>query len=102
MPVLSLTTSVSFHVHLLEGLLNVLHVMRGVTHQHRALPEVAAQDADLIVGSERSRERPRCGVAGSTGVKAIALAAGDILPLARVHEVHVDALLGEQFERRNP
>ncbi len=58
-PVISLTTSVSFHVHLLEGLLNVLHVMRGVTHQHRALREVAAQDADLIVGSERSRERPR-------------------------------------------
>ena len=58
-PVISLTTSVSVHVHLLEGLLNMLHMMRGVTHQHRALPEIAAQDADLIVGSERSRERPR-------------------------------------------
>src|SRR5450759_5184801 len=46
-----------FHVHQLESSLDVLNVVRGVTHQHRALPKVAAQDADLIGGPERSSEQ---------------------------------------------
>ena len=41
-------------VHLLQSLLHVLDVMGGIGDQHRALSQIAAQDADLIGGAKRS------------------------------------------------
>src|ERR671925_1397418 len=46
-----------FEVHLLKSFLHMLHGSRGHGHKHTALPSVAAQDTDLILGTKGPMEQ---------------------------------------------
>ena len=41
-----------FEVHLLQGFLHMLDSARGHGNQHTALPQIAPQDTDLVLGTK--------------------------------------------------
>ena len=90
-PVMSLTT---WHV---------LDRVRGVGDEHRALAEVAAQHADLVVGPERGRQPPeRVPRLDPLAVADVGLSAGHALELPRVDQLDLEAARAEELEERDP
>lgn len=44
--------SIKLDIHLFQGLLHMLDMMRRIRYQHRSLPEIGSKLAYLIVGTE--------------------------------------------------
>ena len=79
-------------VHLLEGLWHVLDRVRGVGDEQRALAEVAAPHADLVVGPEGGRQPPeRVPRLDPLAVADVGLSAGHALELPRVDQLDLEA-----------
>jgi hypothetical protein len=90
-------------IQLLEGLLHVRDVVRGGGHEHRALTQVAAQNADLSVGPEGPGEQPEgCAAAGSTGRPRRRSYGPHILQRPWVDELDREASLGEDRGEGDP
>src|SRR5712691_8205192 len=71
-------------IHLLERLLHVLDVVRGVADEHPALPQIAAQYADLVGGPKGGGQQPEgMQLLDPLAVQHVRLAAGHVLELPR-------------------
>ena len=90
-------------IHLSEGFLHVLDMVRGVTDKVRPVPPVRPQDAYLIVGAKGAGEE-------AIGVEAleplavgdVALSSGHVLHMAGIHELYLESVLFEDLEGRDP
>ncbi len=90
-------------VHLLEGLLHVLNMVGGVGHEHRALAEIAAQHADLVIGPEGGGQQAKgVELLDPLAVEDVGLAARHALQLPRVDESDLEAALAEELEEGDP
>src|SRR5262249_4534221 len=90
-------------VHLLEGLLHVADMVRGVPHQHGTLAKITAQHADLIVGPERPGQKPKgMELLDPLAVEHIALSPRHVLQPARIDQLHLKTTLGQELKERNP
>jgi hypothetical protein len=91
-------------VHLLQGFLHVLGVLRGVADQVAALPQIGAQLAGLLIGPKGSGEQADAVEAvDPLAVPAIGLgAASNLLGVTGIDQQHLEAVRLEQFVQRNP
>ncbi len=90
-------------VHLRQSLLHMLDVVGGVGDQHRALAQVAAQHADLVIGPEGAREQPKgVKLLDPLTVHHVTLAAGNTLQTVGIDEQNLEAVLLEDLEQRDP
>ena len=94
---------VQLHVHLHERLLHVLDVGGGVLHQPFAMAQVRAQPDDAVAGPEAAPEQAiLVELLQPLRIVHVALAARDMLDVARVHQQHLEAARFEDLEHRNP
>lgn len=91
-------------VHLLQRLLHVLDVLASITDQHLTLTQVAAQDHNLLGGSERGAEQPiTVQPLQPLAVEYIALgAARRMAGLTRIDQEHFEAPRFQQFKQGYP
>jgi hypothetical protein len=83
--------------------LHVLDMVRGIGHEHRALAQVAAPNADLLLGPEGGGQQPEgVQLLDPLAVQDVGLAAGHVLELSWVDELDREASLTEQLEKRDP
>ena len=91
------------HVHLAEGLLDVLNMVRGVADQHGALSQVAPQAPNLGLGPEGPRQQS-IGVQllQPLAVQHVGLATRYILDPPGVHQHHLKSPVLQDSEQRYP
>ena len=103
-PVMSLTTSGQFDIHLLQGLLHVLDMTGGVAHLHLPLPPVGTQRQHGIRRPKRrTQETVGMQPLDPLRIEHVRLGAGAATrKLPRFHQVDLEALRFKELEQRNP
>ena len=89
-------------VHQLKGLLHVLDVVADEGHEHLPLPQVAAEDDDLVLGAKRGGEQP-AGVEPLEPLAVVDVALGAALQaagLAGIDDADGEAAGLQQLERK--
>jgi hypothetical protein len=77
---------VQLHVHLHKRLLNVLNVRGGVVHEPLTMAQVCAQPDHPVAGPEAPPKQAICvQLLQPLRIVHVALAAWDVLDVARVH-----------------
>lgn len=94
---------VELEVHLGQRLLHALNHGGAIADEGVAVTDVAAQDADLVVGAEGGREQPEgVQLLQPLAVLDVALSRGDVLDVARVDEPHLESASLQDLEQGDP
>jgi hypothetical protein len=94
---------VQLHVHLHKGFLHVLDVRGRILHEPFAMTQVGAQLGDTVAWTEAAPQQPvRMELLQPLRIVHVALAAGDMLDVARVHEEDLESASLEDLEDGNP
>src|SRR6266545_6049900 len=91
-------------VHLRQRFLHMLDMLGGMGKQHRALPQITAEDADLISRPEGASEQPE-GVEALNPLAVMHVTFGpalDLLDLLRIDQEDLEATRLEQLKERDP